>query len=193
MEPNNTKNMADISLSEAVNAYLKKLHNDPSIPESNNEPRDATTLPETSNKAEYETTASLTDIQIERIRAPLLKELEKLCNAVPDPEAYDDSGFDSPINKDRFENHLDHKQNLIYKRTDTWDRQPVEVGLLIPKGIDWSKNVGILVKWHGGALVSISYLLTICHDTYIHLSINISQLRFCFLKKKGKTERKHLV
>ena len=174
MEPNDRKNMADISLSEALNAYLKKLHNDPSIPETNgtttlpepnNIPRDATTLSETSNKAENETNTSITDAEIERIRAPLLKELDKLCNAVPDPEAYDDSGFDSPINKDRFENHLDHKQTLIYKWTDTWDRQPVEVGLLIPKGIDWSKNVGILVKWHGGALVSISYLLAISHDT----------------------------
>ena len=74
---------------------------------------------------------------------------------MPNKEEYaKQPGFESPANKGRFEKYLDHKQALIYKRTDTWDRHPIEVGLLIPKGIDWSKNVGILVKWHGGALVS---------------------------------------
>lgn len=96
------------------------------------------------------------DEEIQRVKQPLVEEVRNALNTMPDMEAYnsDSSSYYNTINRNRFTKLGFRTHEVVYKRTRTWDWQAITAGILVPESLDMSKEVGVHVKWHGGAFVS---------------------------------------
>ncbi|KAJ4304530.1 hypothetical protein N0V90_000056 [Kalmusia sp. IMI 367209] len=96
------------------------------------------------------------DVEIKQVREPLIEEVGAFINEMPDMEKYDSNpmSYYNPINQNRFATLGFRVHEVVYKRTQTWDWQPVTVGILVPESLDLKREVGVHVKWHGGAFGS---------------------------------------
>lgn len=133
----------------AIDAYMEKIKNHEPI----NDLEIETLAAELKGN---ETDIRLFQMEMEKIRQPLIDELAQVINEMPDMSKYnsDPSSFVTDENRDRFGRSGIDKHTFVYKRT-AWDFHSIEVGILIPRTIDWDKDVGVIVKWHGGAFVNL--------------------------------------
>ncbi|KAF2635701.1 alpha/beta-hydrolase [Massarina eburnea CBS 473.64] len=96
------------------------------------------------------------DAQIAKIRKPHEDALDLCINWLrpeSDPNSFINiDHFVSDKNRGRFKDFNVH--TLVYKRTRTWDWQPITVGVLVPKGVDKTKPVPVHVQWHGGGFIT---------------------------------------
>ena len=161
--------MAQSKLRAAIDAYVERIKNHDSISDPDVESLAALLEGNQTEIHVFET-------EMRKVRQPIIDELAQVVNEMPDMTRYnsDPESFLTDENRDRFDRSGIDKHTFVYKRTATWDWHPIEVGVLVPRSIDWNKDVGILVKWHGGAFVNT-------HTTPLLQA-------FCLIHKKGNFE-----
>jgi hypothetical protein len=94
--------------------------------------------------------------EINTIRDVHEKDLEPLFNWIRQGPQIDPDHFINTGKKNRFAVSGFKKYVTEYKRTATWDWQPIEVGILVPAERDLNKELAVHVKWHGGGFVCLS-------------------------------------
>ena len=145
-----------VLLRDAVDAYIAKLETGQKLPECH-----ITDLVAKFNRYGLSSIPEIInyfDEEIARIRKPHEDALDLLINWLrPEtncPSYINPRYFISDRNQNRFKDFNVHP--TVYKRTKTWDWQPITVGVFVPKKITKSEPVPIHVQWHGGGFVSLA-------------------------------------
>lgn len=97
------------------------------------------------------------DENIQQVRASRCKEMEDAAHWIYGrySDCLNQDFFRNDDNRGRFRGFS--RFSLVYKVTPTWDLRRLTAEVYAPDNLDWSKNVAVQVKLHGGGFVRLRY------------------------------------